>query len=1190
MNMTRITLSVVSRLAVAAMLALPGTSGALEPHNVPLYLSTGVSPNMVITLDDSGSMAWAYVPDSISSDSSTRRFKAASYNAQYYNPKTRYLPPLDVNGTPLTTSFTAAWRNGFYPGHGSVNLETQYRPYSSFNSTGVGSTSYSQSLANHSPLDVGTSPKPFPTNKSDTQAYYYVFDSSLSGCDGSATDEDCYKLVKVSSTSGPGTQDINGDSVIDAADKDERQNFANWFSFYRTRNLATITAASRAFQDIPEEMRVAWQALNTCTSFGATACKGWDGAGVENRIRRLDAAHKTRLYKWLFKLPASGGTPLRPALQRAGQYYEIKTGTGSPYAFDPQVDDTPAKRYSCRANYSLIMTDGIWNGSGASGTLASDGASRTLPKVYAESCPAATPDCLENFDPNTYVPISPFKDSNSGSLADIAFHYWITDLNPDLKNDVPRFPRSLDNVSADILKANFWDPRNDPAKWQHMVTYTVGLGLTRVLGTTVPPLLWDGDTYSENATTSSYPGLKSGGPWPAAGTDLPGNVADLWHAAINSRGKFFSADDPETLNASLSSIVNDIAGRVSSAASIAANSKRLEASTHIYLASFDSNDWSGDLQALPLDPVTGLVGSSVWSANAVLPAHGSRSIWTSDAANVGVPFTGGFGGTLTADVVNYVRGDQSLEEKYFDPVTNPAAAFRNRSKILGDIVNSDPLFVAKDNFNLSAIPAYADSYTEFVKNKSTNGVIYVGANDGMLHAFDAKTGVEKFAFVPRAIHDSLAELTSTSYNANHKYFVDGAPGFGDAYWGASWHTVLVGTLGAGGKSVFALDITDPDSPMDAGKVLWEFDGGAHASKMGYVFGPAGVARFHDGNFYAVFANGYGSADKQAGLFLVRVDNPTDYIYIDTKYGSAAAENGLSTVKLVDLNNDRIVDAIYAGDLQGNLWKFDVSDTVAANWKTSLGSVASPKPLFVAKDAGGKRQPIQGQVSVSLPPPGVSGNAMVFFGTGRYFVKGDSTNLDIQSFYGVLDRDGEDTLGRGDLWTQSVVFEGAMGSQEVRVTSGNPPDWSAKRGWVMDLLPPDKAAHGERVIAPPLLRYGRVIFNTILPSADDPCHQGSGWLMELDAATGANLSYAALDINGDGEFTTDDAVAYTDALGNSVSSPAAGVKSGSMSLNQPTVVTAGNKEYKFTSNVDGGIGSVTEKTSSTMGRTSWRQLQ
>jgi type IV pilus assembly protein PilY1 len=216
--------------------------------------------------------------------------------------------------------------------------------------------------------------------------------------------------------------------------------------------------------------------------------------------------------------------------------------------------------------------------------------------------------------------------------------------------------------------------------------------------------------------------------------------------------------------------------------------------------------------------------------------------------------------------------------------------------------------------------------------------------------------------------------------------------------------------------------------------------------------------------------------------------------------------------------------------------------------------------------------------------------MVFFGTGRYFVKGDSTNLDIQSFYGVLDRDGEDTLGRGDLWTQSVVFEGAMGSQEVRVTSGNPPDWSAKRGWVMDLLPPDKAAHGERVIAPPLLRYGRVIFNTILPSADDPCHQGSGWLMELDAATGANLSYAALDINGDGEFTTDDAVAYTDALGNSVSSPAAGVKSGSMSLNQPTVVTAGNKEYKFTSNVDGGIGSVTEKTSSTMGRTSWRQLQ
>ncbi len=1190
MKMPRITTSAVWHLVAVAAIAFPGVGHALDPHNVPLYLTTGVSPNMVITLDDSGSMAWSYVPDTVGSESAFRRYKSASYNAQYYNPKIRYVPPLDVNGTPLTTSFTAAWRNGFYTGHGSVNLETSYRPYNSFISTGTGSTAYSESLANHAALDVGTGSKPFLTNKSNTKAYYYVFDSSQPSCDGKANNDYCYKYVAVSSTSGPGDIDINGDSVINAADKDERQNFANWFSFYRTRNLATITAASRAFQDIPADVRIAWQALNTCTAFGTTTCKGWDDVAVENRIRRYDAAHKARLYKWLFKLRANSGTPLRLALQRAGEYYKITTGTASPYAFDPQVDDTAAKRYSCRANYSLLMTDGMWNGSGASVAITGDSASKALPNIFGTSCAVGTPDCVES---SGYTPVPPFKDTNTGSLADIAFHYWATDLNPSLKNDVPRFPRSLDNVTGDILGAAYWDPKNDPAKWQHMVTYTVGLGLTRVLDTTSPKLKWDGDTHSANGLTSSYPDLKSGKiAWPVTGDDKPGNVADLWHAALNSRGKFFSADDPETLNASLSSIVNDIAGRVSSAASVAANSKRLEGSTHLYLASFDSNDWSGDLQAFPLNGETGLIGEQAWSANAALPAHGDRSIWTVDASNVGVLFTGSFGGSLTADVVNYVRGDQSLEEKNYDKITNPSAVFRNRSKILGDIVNSDPLFIAKDDFNLSAIPDYATSYAEFVKGKSSTGMIYVGANDGMLHAFEATTGKEKFAFVPRGIHGSLAALTSTGYNANHEYFVDGSPAFGDAYWGGDWRTVLVGTLGAGGKSVFALDVTNPDTAMDTGKVLWEFDGGTHAGKMGYIFGPAAVARFHDGNFYAVFANGYDSADKQAGLFLVRVDDPANYIYIDTKYGSAAAENGLSAAKLVDLNNDRIIDAIYAGDLQGNLWKFDVSDTDKANWAISLGSSSSPKPVFVAKDSGGKRQPIQGQVSVSLPPSGVPGKAMVFFGTGRYFVKGDATNLDMQSFYGVLDRDDEDTdtLVRGDLWTQSIVFEGVVGTQEIRVASSNPPDWSAKSGWVMDLVPPDKVKRGERVIAPPLLRYGRVIFNTIEPSADDPCQQGVSWLMELDAATGANLSYPALDITGDGEFTSKDVVAYIDAMGDSVSKPAAGVKSGSMSLNQPTVVTAGSKEFKYDSNVSGGIGIVTEKTGSAMGRTSWKQIQ
>lgn len=1183
-------------LAAAVMLPLSvqALTPDLDPHNVPLFLTTGVSPNFIITLDDSGSMKWAYTPDSIGDDSNyggtsgntkTRRFKSATFNAQYYNPKIRYLQPLDVNGVALTTSFGAAWRNGFYTAYGSIDLGTQYRPQKEFRPTGTAAGGYSELIAEHPAADRGAAAGKFFGNigaTGNTTAYYYNFVSTLPNCDGTITDDDCYQPVFVTNISGPATTDINGDGVIDAADNDERQNFANWYSFYRTRNLATITAASRAFQDITPEMRVAWQALNTCNSFN-TSCKGWDNLSVDNRIWRYDAVHKARLYQWLFKLPANSGTPLPSALNKAGQYFSKQTGKDSPYAFDPQVQAAPI--YSCRANFSMLMTDGYWNGTYPTGTIKDDNAATALPNIFDASCPIGTPDCVPS---PGYTPVAPFKDSNSKSLADVAFHYWATDLNPSLKNDVARYPSTLDNADAATLLANYWDPKNNPAKWQHMVTYTVGLGLTRVFDTTTPKLNWDGDSQSPNATTSSYLGLKGGTlNWPVTGADKVGNVADLWHAALNSRGKFFSADDPETLNKSLKSIVNDVAAKVGSASSIAANSKRIGTDTRIYLASFDSNDWSGDLEALPLDPLTGVPGAPEWSASTKLPGSAARNIWTTNGG-AATSFTGAFGGTLTADVVEYLRGDQTNE------LPSPGT-FRGRAKVLGDIVNSDPLIVGGENFRLELIPAYSTSYPTFVSGKSTTSMIYVGANDGMLHGFDAATGVEKFAYVPSELHGSLAELTDVTYPANHRYFVDGAPGFGDAYFGSAWHTVLVGTLGAGGKSVFALDVTDPDA-MDGSKVLWEFDGGAHADKMGNVFGPAAVAPFADGNFYAVFSNGYNSTDNQAGLFLVRVDNPSIYYYIDSKYGSAVAKNGLSTPKLVDLNNDRIIDAIYAGDMQGNVWKFDVSSSSTANWRITHGTVAAPEPMFVAKDGTGGsavRQPIQSQLGVTGPPSGVAGDAMVYFGTGRYFVNGDATATDKQSFYGVLD-DGSLTsystsYGRSDLWTQSIVYQGLVGTQEVRVTSNTPTAWASKKGWVIDLVPPSGALKGERVISPPLLRFGRVIFNTMEPSVGDPCLQGSSWLMELDAESGGNLDYAALDINGDGEFDSGDMIGYTLGGVASTSAPA-GVKSGTMTLNQPTVVTAGSKEYKFSSNVGKGIGVITEKSGSSAGRTSWWQIQ
>lgn len=1152
-------------LRLVAVMFLPAFPvQAVDPivlPSAPLYLAGGVAPNLVVTLDDSGSMAWGYVPDSMGNnarrttscsypfyfdynDTGTKRyFLSGDYNAQYYNPTITYLAPLKYDGTPYSTTFSGAYTNGFDTGSTTVNLASAYQPSFGFQPQS------NHCYARHPAIDSG-SEKQFSSDTVNVPAYYYRYETGGTGCTGasiSKTNEACYVYTEVGAA--------------------EQQNFANWYSFYRTRNLATVSAATRAFNNLPGTMRLAWQALNSCNSFSSSTCNGWDsGISTDHRIRALSATgHKENFYKWLEKLPANGSTPLRLALGRVGEYYKTSSTTdkNNPYAEDPQV--TIGTQHSCRANYTIMMTDGIWNGSAASNPATDnenvDNTSKTLP------------------DGTSYSPASPFADNNFGSLADVAFYYWANDLRTDLTNNVPRSPRALDKLVEDgktIPTADYFDPKNDPASWQHMVTYTVGLGLTTTLPTLSPPLTWAGDTY-----TGSYADLASGKLiplWPVTGTDKPGNVADLWHAALNGRGLFFSAEDPKSLSDAMQDMVNNIISRSSSAASIATNSKKLDTSTAIYQASFDSGNWTGELEAFAVKS-DGTLGDSLWKASTKIPAD--RKIWTFNGT-AGVDFAWGSISSAqqtalgSEDVLNYLRGDQSKEQ-------SKGGIFRNRSSLLGDIVNSDPLFVSEENFGYGTLSGTEGTdYMTYVEGKSSKTpVIYVGANDGMLHAFKASDGTELFAYVPSLVYANLPELTKPSYS--HKYFVDGAPTVGDVYYGGSaWRTVLVTPLGAGGRGVFALDISKNFSlsDFDGSDVLWEFDGknataGSTLNDMGYPVGSAAIGRFKDGKYYAVFGNGYGSANCRSGLFMVQVDAPSNVKYFDTGKGactSATTQNGMSTPSLVDYDGDRIIDAIFAGDLLGNLWKFDVS---AATWGIALGGA-----MFTATG-----QPITAPVEVGPAPATSSGKAMVYFGTGRYLLSGDENDKSKQSFYGLLDEDK--VVSSTKLVKQSIVYEDA----NARVVSSETVNWASKQGWSLDLLPPSGTAQGERVLSVPLLRYGRVIFNTSIPSADPCVLGGTGWLMELDAATGGNLTYSALDMNNDGLFNEYDYVTTgKDKAGNDIESPVAGKKSGSMSLNQPTVITAGAKEYKFNSDIKKGISVTTEKSGSSNPRSSWRQLQ
>jgi type IV pilus assembly protein PilY1 len=665
---------------------------------------------------------------------------------------------------------------------------------------------------------------------------------------------------------------------------------------------------------------------------------------------------------------------------------------------------------------------------------------------------------------------------------------------------------------------------------------------------------------------------------------------------------FFKVTNPAGLSAALSNVFEQAANADASASAIASNSTRLDTTTHIYQAVFHSPAWTGELKALPLG-AGGTVGAAAWEAGSLIPAAASRTIttWNGQAWNVAA--NGGrdfLWGSLTSGqqtsigssaILDYLRGDQTNEE--------PSGAYRERTTLLGDIVNSDPHYVATESYGYDQpgsglAAAEMIAYTTYrtgtsgVTKATRKKMLYVGANDGMLHAFNAANaspgGTEMFAYVPNAVVANLKELADPDYQ--HLFFVDGSPNSGDAYLNSQWKTVLLGTLGAGGKAVFALDITDPDS-FDATKVMWEFTD----PDLGHIMGRAHVARMNDGNWYAVFGNGYNSnsvpTSSKAVLYLVPLDRTLGLPVrkIDT---GIASDNGLSEPALLDEDGDRIIDTIYAGDLRGNLWKFDVSQSNAGNWDNAGNRLV----LFAATDASSNEQPITGALEIGAPPSGASGY-MIYFGTGKYLGNSDIGNIATQTAYGILDTGAAITTGRSSaLQSQSFIYEGVRSStdsSQIRVVSNNAVAYSgagAKRGWYLDLLSPNTpSALGERIVSVPLLRFGRVIFTSIVPSSA-PCDQGGySWITELDALTGARLAYSVFDYNGDGTFDAADFASY-----GAASNPVSSQKLDSEGLmKSPTVISAGEKEYKIGSGTAGGIVVVTEKGTTGAPRTSWRQI-
>lgn len=1152
-----------SGVAACSLCMAAGTAeAAIGLADEPLFLNVAVDPNIVVTLDDSGSMRWSSVPDAVVIDTSlatTRRFRSSTFNALYYNPLVRYLPPKNAAGVSYANSnFAAAWINGLDPAKGTVNLSNNYmtsryydpsisatygsrtggydRVFDNPNGTGNASNFGTGTTIPYFELWNGAS---YDIYTKGVQAYYYKFDATNGGCNGTKGDDSCYDLVQVDSTSGPGTFDLNGDGSITLADRDERINFANWYSFYRNRVLATASGALLAFNDFPDNVRLAWQALGTCASFGGT-CADKNGTSYDNKIRRFTGSHRTNFLNWLTRYPASyGSTPLRDAMLSAADYY-TQTGITSPYADDPQVT-AGNPELSCRKNYHIMFTDGIWNGD-----VNVTGGNR--PGNADNTSIAALPDGTAYNTGNATSTI--FKDGNSNSLADLAFKYWATDLRADLTNNV--VPRTVDRTGN--ATQQYWNPKNNPATWQNMVNYTVGLGMT---GTLLNPL-WGGSTYAGDYSALAA-GTKS---WPATGSNVsPGNVYDLWHAAINSRGEFFSVESPSDLVDALKKVVKNIQEATPSAAALAANSTSIQTTSLVYQARFDSKDWSGDLIAFPVQ-ANGSVGSALWQAKNRLPAASSRSIFTINSG-AGVTFTACNNLSATQKTALDTDSSGTVDSECTNRLNWLRGAsitgMRTRVSVLGDIVNSNPVYTHAEDYGYAgATFSEASSYQAYVAAKGNRmPMVYVGGNDGMLHGFRADigaadSGAEKFAFIPNAVFPNLSKLTDTNYT--HKYFVDGGPAVGDAYDGTSWKTYLVGGLGAGGKSVYGLDVSNPGTPSTS-LVKWEFTD----TDMGFSYSRPQIGRLPNGSWAAIFGNGYNSSSERAYLYIVNVE--TGGLIAKIAAGSTTA-NGLSSPVLYDSDDDKVIDTVYAGDLQGNLWKFDLSSATSASWNVANAGA----PLFQARNTLAQVQPI-------TAPPVVGGNplsgAMVYVGTGRYVGATDILDATEQSFYGIWDNGSAiTTTDRSELQAQSIVAKTTEFNVEVRETTSTTVTYPTSRGWYLDFNHPSLS--GERVVSTALLKHGRVIFLTLIPSTEACVPGGESWLMELEALTGAALAGSNFDFNNDGQFDSSDLLVSGKA--------AAGIKTTVGITTPPAWFSGGGTgvDFKIMTGTTGGIQSTANK--------------
>ena len=880
---------------------------------------------------------------------------------------------------------------------------------------------------------------------------------------------------------------------------EEMTNFANWWAYYRTRMQMMKSAAGRAFLPIDNRYRVGFLTINPGNPVSSSEYL---------KIDKFDPSHKQAWYTKFYQQGSGGGTPLREALSRVGRHYAGRTDD-----INSGMSEDPVQ-YSCQQNFTILTTDGYWNGnSGDNIAGTAIGNEDNVNSGWSTRSAGA-------FDGNLT--------GASGTLADVALYYYKTDLRGAAGT------KTTGALGTNVTQNNVPTSPKDSAPHQHMTTFTLGI---------VDGLMTYQSDY-ESATTGDFARIKAGAAgcawtsgtcnWPVPVQDAQSALDDLWHAAVNGRGTYYQASDPNSVASGLSGALTGLNIRTAAAAASATSSPNITPTDRsIFSSTYTTVEWAGEVVAQDIDPVSGNVVPAIkWAAQALLDAKvgaatDTRTIHMFDAAasNKLKPFL--FPGTMSAteqgyfankcvpasnlsqcaslsaaqlaiansgkNLVNFLRGQTQHE----------TIVYRDRTHALGDTVNATPAYMREPRF------AFADAVTpDYAAFKSANAsrqaTLFIAANDGMLHALNADNGQEMWAYVPKPVMPNLYKLADVNYASKHVYFVDGSPQLMDVFDGSAWKTILVGGFNSGARGYYALDVTDPLNP----KALWEF---CHDSTicaisdtdMGLSYSnPVITKRPSDSKWVVLVTSGYNNVSPGTGRgYLFVLDALTGAVLekVDTGAGNTTTPSGLGRIAVwadsANVNNTGRF--VYAGDLRGNLWRFDLTVSPTAVLK-----------IAELKDSSGRPQSITTKPELGL----VKGNRTVFVGTGRYLGTSDlqdpatwvpaSTDAWQQSIYAIKDK----SVAYGNIRAGGTLIQQTISvvSPTLRSTSTNPVDWTAYDGWYADFNPANDSP-GERVSIDPQLLLGTLLVATNVPNADACTIGGDSWQYQFSYETGQYLS-------------------------------------------------------------------------------------